>query len=88
MQNGGKGYPSVIQFICNELVEMFVSLEPHGIFLSHFAYICMSTFPNYWLQNHLSILHILLIYFNIVLPLVCKTVARVCQASFWPVEVF
>ena len=25
---------------------------------------------------------------NIVQPLVCKTVARVCRASFWPVEVF
>ena len=27
---------------------MFINLEPHGIFLSNFAYICMSTFPNHW----------------------------------------
>ena len=30
----------------------------------------------------------ILAYFNIVHPLVCKTVMRLHRASFWPVELF
>ena len=26
--------------------EMFITLEPRGIILSHFAYMCIATFPN------------------------------------------
>ena len=29
-------------------VKMFITLEPHNIFLSHFEYICMSIFPYNW----------------------------------------
>ena len=30
---------------------MFIILEPHGIVLLHFAYMCMSTFPSHWHAN-------------------------------------
>ena len=39
---------SVHPSICYQLVKMVITLESHGIFLSHFAYICMSTFPYQW----------------------------------------
>ena len=39
--------PPVCLSVCYQLVKMFITLEPHGIFSSHFAYICMSTFPNH-----------------------------------------
>ena len=34
-----------------QLVKMFITLEPPGILLSHFAYICMLTIPNHWHAN-------------------------------------
>ena len=40
--------PIITVSVRYHLVKMFITLEPHGIFLSHFAYICISTFPNHW----------------------------------------
>ena len=37
---------------------------------------------NYWFK------HCILMYFNIVQPLVCKKVTRLHGASFWPGEFF
>ena len=34
---------------------MFITLEPHGIFSSHFAYEYMSKFPNHWHAKHHSL---------------------------------
>ena len=44
---------SALQSLCESVrplpvSKMFITLEPHGVSLSHFAYICMSTFPNHW----------------------------------------
>ena len=39
----------ITKWVCLLAVsEMFITLEPHSIFWSHFVYICMSTFLNYW----------------------------------------
>ena len=39
--------------VCYQLVKMFITIEPHGIYYSHFAYTCMSSFPtcNHWHAN-------------------------------------
>ena len=58
--------------VCYQLVKMFKTLEPHVIiFLSHVAYICISTFPIHW--------HVKLLFLNI------KT--WVCWAIVQPVVV-
>ena len=33
-----EGLPSIISAVCGQLVKMFITLEPHGIFKSNFAY--------------------------------------------------
>ena len=97
-----------------QLVKIFVTLEPHGIYLSHlFTYAChwhakppfyrqgfaeqlsslmwsVSENPyKSWTLWDIWITVCILIHFNIVQSLVwLKTVARVCRASFWPIEVF
>ena len=41
---------------------------------------------NSWTPWHIHFKFCILIYFNIVRPLPCKTVTRLCRASFWPVK--
>ena len=96
-----------------QLVKMFITLEPNGIFVSNFACISISAFPlTTGVRNHILLIEMgllsncpvccgrlvkilktlesygikvcILIYSNIVQPLVFKTVARVCRSSFWP----
>ena len=39
MQNGDEASPSISPARYGQLVKMLITLEPHGIFLSHFAYL-------------------------------------------------
>ena len=43
---------------------------------------------NSWTPWYICFKFCILMYFNIVQPLPCKTVTRLCRASFWPVELF
>ena len=43
--------PSVCSSGRYKLVKMFITLEPHGIFGSNFAYACMSTLSNHCAQQ-------------------------------------
>ena len=41
---------------------------------------------NSWTPWYIHFKFCILMYFNIVRPLPCKTVTRLCRASFWPVK--
>ena len=43
MQNGDEASPSVSPAGRGKLVKMLITLEPHGIFRSHFAYFYILT---------------------------------------------
>ena len=45
--------PPARQPVYYQLVQMFITFEPHGKFLLRFAYICMSTLPNHWHANRI-----------------------------------
>ena len=43
--------PSIILAGRALLVKMFITLEPHGIFGSNFAYLCILTLPSHWYEK-------------------------------------
>ena len=49
MQNDDKGAsPSIISAGRGVLVKMLITLEPHGIFQSNFAYLYILALSNHW----------------------------------------
>ena len=48
MQNGDKAWPSTSPTGRGQFVKMLLTLEPHGIFISNFAHLNISTLSNHW----------------------------------------
>ena len=48
MQNGDEALPSISLAGRGQLVIMLITLEPHGIFWSNFAYLYIETLSGYW----------------------------------------
>ena len=48
MQKGGEASPSIILAGQAHLVKMLITLEPDGIFVSNFVYLCILTLSSHW----------------------------------------
>ena len=48
MHNGEEASPSISPAGHGQLVNMLITLEPHGIFWSNFAYLYISTLSGHW----------------------------------------
>ena len=48
MQNGNEALLSISSTGCGQLLKMPITLEPHGIFRSNFAYLYISTLSGHW----------------------------------------
>ena len=48
MNKGDEASPSIILVRRALLVEILITLEPHGIFGSNFVYLCILTLSSHW----------------------------------------
>ena len=51
MKKGDEASPSIILAGRALLVKMLITLEPHGIFGSNFAYLCILTLSSHWYKK-------------------------------------
>ena len=51
MQNGAEASPSISSAGRGKLVKILITLEPHGILLSNFAYLYILTLPGHCYAN-------------------------------------
>ena len=51
MQNGDEASPSINLASRALLVKMLITLQPHGIFVSNFVYLCILTLSSHWYAN-------------------------------------
>ena len=68
MQNGDDASPSIIFAGRPLLVKILITLEPHGIFRSKFAYFCILTLYGHWYaKRHFHIAQIMFLIQNVML---------------------
>ena len=51
MQKGDEASSSIILAGQAFLVKMLITLEPHGIFVSNFVYLCILTLSSHWYEK-------------------------------------
>ena len=51
MQKGEEASPSIILAGQALLVKMLITLEPHGIFVSNFVYLCILSLSSKWYEK-------------------------------------
>ena len=57
MQKGDEASPSIILAGRALLVNMIITLEPHGEFGSNFVYLCILTLSSHWYEKNVTRLH-------------------------------